>query len=212
MNIHRSAHVYNTRREQRKEATTRSGATAPTERHCADKARHTKREQDKISIQRGSQNIPPDWESPQDTLETLLISSTENCVSKCYPHGTPWQQQGDKEPKEKQNTPKRVETRFKTRQLQHNRNGARADANIHKAFAYKYLSNNFCTVVEEWTHGYFCLRYFSSSTHFDLVIRLAQKAWRLQCVLVFLHDLGSRDSRLIPVDSLPLLLIQLSRA
>ena len=43
MNIHRSAHVHDTRREQRKEATTRSGATAPTERHCADKARHTKK-------------------------------------------------------------------------------------------------------------------------------------------------------------------------
>ena len=42
MNIHRSAHVHDTRREQRKEATTRSGATAPTERHCADKARHQK--------------------------------------------------------------------------------------------------------------------------------------------------------------------------
>ena len=115
MNIHRSAHVLDTRREQRKEATTRSGATAPTERHCADKARHNKREQDKISILRGSQNLPPDWDSPQDMLETLT-SLTENCVSNCYQHGTPWQQQGNKE---KQNTPKRVETRFKTRQLQH---------------------------------------------------------------------------------------------
>ena len=37
----------------------------------------------------------------------------------CYPHGTPWQQQGDRGPKEKQNTPKHVETRFKTLQLQH---------------------------------------------------------------------------------------------
>ena len=71
MNIHRSAHVHDTRREQRKEATTRSGATAPTERHCADQARHTKSDQDKISILCGSQNIPPDWESPQDMLETL---------------------------------------------------------------------------------------------------------------------------------------------
>ena len=60
MNIHRSAHVHDTRREQRKEATMRSGATAPTERHCAGQARHTKREQDKISTLRGSQNIPPD--------------------------------------------------------------------------------------------------------------------------------------------------------
>ena len=64
MNIHRSAHVHDTSREQRKEATTRSGVTAPTERHCADKARHNKREPDKISILRGSQNIPLDWESP----------------------------------------------------------------------------------------------------------------------------------------------------
>ena len=43
MNTHRNAHVHDTRREQRKEATTRSGATAPTERHCADNARHTKK-------------------------------------------------------------------------------------------------------------------------------------------------------------------------
>ena len=54
-----------------------------------------------------------------------------------------------------------------------------------KPFACKYLSNNICTVVEEWHHGYFCLGCFSSSTHFDLVMRLPQKAWR-QCVLVFL--------------------------
>ena len=71
MNIHKSAHAHDTRREQRKEATTRSGATAPTERHCADKARHTKKEQVKISILHGSQNIPPDWDSPQDMLATL---------------------------------------------------------------------------------------------------------------------------------------------
>ena len=96
MNIHRCAHVHDTRREQRKEATTRTGATAPTERHCADKARHTKREQDNISILRGSQNILPDWDSPQD-----MLSSTENGVSSCYQHET-WQQQGDREPKEKQ--------------------------------------------------------------------------------------------------------------
>ena len=30
-----------------------------------------KREQDKISILRGSQNLPLDWDSPQDMLETL---------------------------------------------------------------------------------------------------------------------------------------------
>ena len=40
----------------------------------------------------------------------------------------------------------------------------REDANIHKTFACKYLSNNICTGVEEWTHGYFRLGYFSSST------------------------------------------------
>ena len=94
-----------------------------------------------------------------------------------------------------------------------------------------------CTVVEEWTHGYFCFGYFFSLTHFDLVIRLAQKAWR-QRVPVFAHDLGSRGGncirllantglfpstgdrylfllqrRLIPFDdSSPLLLFQFSRA
>ena len=112
--------------------------------------------------------------------------------------------------------------------------GTRVDANIYKTFACRYLSNNICTVVEEWTHGYFCLGYFPSSTQFDLVMRLAQKAWR-QCALVFVHDLGFRDGncigllantglflstgnrhlflpqrRLIRFDSLPRLLIQFS--
>ena len=63
----------------------------------------------------------------------------------------------------------------------------RLDANIRKAIACKYFSNNICTVVEEWNHDYFCLGYLSSPTHFDLVIRLARKAWR-QCVLVLAHD------------------------
>ena len=48
----------------------------------------------------------------------------------------------------------------------------REDANIHKAIACKYLSNNICTVVEEGT-------------------LMAQKVWRL-CVLVFAHVLGFR--------------------
>ena len=74
--------------------------------------------------------------------------------------------------------------------------GTRADANIHKAFSYKYLSNNICTVVEELHHGYFCLGYFFSSTHFDLVTLMAQKVWRLW-VLVFAHDLGSRAGNCI---------------
>ena len=69
--------------------------------------------------------------------------------------------------------------------------GTRADANIHKAFACRYPSNNICTVVEEWIHGYFCLGCFSSLTHFYLVNGLALKVWR-QCVLIFAHDLGSR--------------------
>ena len=81
MNIHKSAHVHDTRREQRKEGTTRSGVTAPTERHCADQARHTKWEQDKISTLRGSQNIPPDWESPEEMLETLRFPQQKTvCV------------------------------------------------------------------------------------------------------------------------------------
>ena len=42
-------------------------------------------------------------------------------------------------------------------------------------------------VCRRWTYGYFCLGYFSSSTHFDLAIRLAQKVWR-QWVLVFAHE------------------------
>ena len=67
----------------------------------------------------------------------------------------------------------------------------REDANIHKAIACKYLSNNICTVVGEWHHGYFRLGYLSSSTHFDLVSLMARKLWR-QCVLVFAHDLGFR--------------------
>ena len=57
-----------------KEGTTRSGATAPTERDYADKApeRNTQREQDKISILSGSQNIPPGHlDSAQDMPETL---------------------------------------------------------------------------------------------------------------------------------------------
>ena len=49
------------------------------------------------------------------------------------------------------------------------------------------FSNNICTVVEEWHHGYFCLGYFFSSTHFDLVTLRAQNVWWLW-VLVFAHD------------------------
>ena len=69
-------------------------------------------------------------------------------------------------------------------------------ANTHMAFACKYLSKNTYTVVEEWTHSYFCLGYFSPSKHFDLVIRLAEKVWR-HCVLFSGHDLGFRDGNCI---------------
>ena len=119
MNIHRSAHVHDTRREQRKEATTRSGATAPTERHCADKARHKKGSKTKSPFCVVLTTYHLTGIHHKTCLKHSIISSTENCVSNCYQHGTPWQQQGKREPKEKQNTPKRVETRFKTRQLQH---------------------------------------------------------------------------------------------
>ena len=64
------------------------------------------------------------------------------------------------------------------------------DANTHKAIACKHLSNNICTVVEEWHHVTFCLGYFFSSTHFDLVSLMAQKVWRhcglLLCTIVTL--------------------------
>ena len=69
--------------------------------------------------------------------------------------------------------------------------GTWANANLHKAFACKYPSDNIYTIFEEWTHGYCCLGYFSSSTHFYLVKGLAPKVWRL-CVLVLAHDLGYR--------------------
>ena len=112
----------------------------------------------------------------------------------------------------------------------------REDANIHKTIACKYSSNNICTVVEEWAHGYFCFGQLSSSTHFDLVTRVARKVWR-QCVMVFAHDRESHAGKLIgllsntgrllssgnrhlivfprktiPFDSLSLLLIQFSHA
>ena len=114
--------------------------------------------------------------------------------------------------------------------------GTRADANIHKEFACRYPSNNICTVVEQWIHGYLCLGCFSSPTHFYFVKGLARKVIR-QCVLVFAHDLGLRGGncngllantglflstgnrylfllqrQLIPCDSWPLLLIQFSYA
>ena len=67
--------------------------------------------------------------------------------------------------------------------------GTRADANIHKAFARKYLSKKYVHRCRRMDHGYFCLGYFSCSTH--LVKGLARKVWR-QCVLGFANDLGFR--------------------
>ena len=52
----------------------RQGASAPTKRD-------TQREQDKISILRGSQNIPPGHlDSPQDMPVTLFFPQPKNCV------------------------------------------------------------------------------------------------------------------------------------
>ena len=87
----------------------------------------------------------------------------------------------------------------------------REDGNIHKAISCKFLSNNICTVVEEWHHDYFCLGYFFSSTHFELVTLKAQKVWR-QCVLVFAHDryshAGSCTAFLLSTDCKLLVLFQ----
>ena len=58
----------------------------------------------------------------------------------------------------------------------------REDANTHKVISYKYLPNSICTVVEEWHHGYFCLGYFFSSTHFDLVT-LTRRVERLSVLV-----------------------------
>ena len=44
-----------------------------------------------------------------------------------------------------------------------------------------------CTDVGEWTMLNFCLGYFFSSTHFDLMTLMARKVWR-HCGPVFVHD------------------------
>ena len=51
-----------------------------------------------------------------------------------------------------------------------------------------------CTVVEEWTHGYLCLGCFTSSTHFDLVIRLLRRCGG-SVFWFFAHDLGFRGDK-----------------
>ena len=65
------------------------------------------------------------------------------------------------------------------------------------------FSNNICTVVEEWHHGYFCLGYFSSSTHFDLVVRLAQKVWRLWVLVCARSLLSCRKLHWSPCEHWP---------
>ena len=76
----------------------------------------------------------------------------------------------------------------------------REDANIHKAIACQCLSKNICTFVGEWTHDYFCLGYFSSSTHFYLVKRMARKVWR-HCGLVVGHARYSHAGNCIGIPS-----------
>ena len=131
MNIHRSAHVQDTRREQRKEATTHSGATAPTERHCADQARHTKREQDKISILRGSQNIPLDCNHHKTCLKHSSFLNRKLCpiVTHMEHHGN---SKGTGNRRKNKRRQKRVETRFKTRQLQQKNRLYRKDGKYEK--------------------------------------------------------------------------------
>ena len=81
--------------------------------------------------------------------------------------------------------------------------GTRADANIHNSFACKFPSNNICTVVEGWTHGYLCLGYFSSSTHFNLAGLFLTTGNRYFFLL---------QRWTITLDSLSLLLTQFSHA
>ena len=72
------------------------------------------REQDKISVLRGSPNMPPNWESPQNMLETLSFPQQKTVC----PLVTHMEHHGNSKGtgKKKQKTPQRVETRFKTRQ------------------------------------------------------------------------------------------------
>ena len=80
--------------------------------------------------------------------------------------------------------------------------GTLADAFTHKAFACRYFSNNICTVVEEWTHGYLSLGYFFHDT-FRHVTRMAQKVWR-HCVLFFLRTIITLmpETALVPLRTL----------
>ena len=108
----------------RHKASTKEGSNNALGRHCANR---TPLRWQGATHQKGArQNLHSAWFSKHTTwlgfttrhAWNTLISSTENCVSNCYQRGTPWQQQGDREPKENKIRPKRVETRFKTLQLQ----------------------------------------------------------------------------------------------
>ena len=112
--------------------------------------------------------------------------------------------------------------------------GTRADANIHKAIACRYLSNLICTVVGEWTHDYFCLGYFDTRRPVDTVgsegvaalcsgscardrYCHAGNCTGLTCEHWPFSFTGNRclfllQRQLIPFNSLPLLLFQFSRA
>ena len=99
-------------------ARTKEGSNNAHGRHCADQARHNKREQTKSPFCVVLKTYHLTGNHHKTCLKHSNFLNRKLCVN-CYPHGTPWQQQGDREPKEKQKTPQRVETRFKTRQLQH---------------------------------------------------------------------------------------------
>ena len=98
-----------------KEGTTHSGATAPTERDYADKPTEhdTEREQDKISILRGSQNIHHNTCILHKTclkhsnFLNRKILCTWNIMAIAIEQGTEETQ--------------RVETRFKIQHFQHHR-------------------------------------------------------------------------------------------
>ena len=107
-------------RRKPKEGTTRSGATAPTERNCADKA--PVRQQS--ATHKGSKTKSPfcvvlktyhldTWILHKTCLKHFNFLNRKFCAQS-FLHGTSWQQQWDRELKKTQE----VETRFKTRQLQ----------------------------------------------------------------------------------------------
>ena len=110
----------------RHKARTKEGSNNAHGRHCANRAPLRR---PGATHKKGSKTKSPfcvvlkTYHLTGNHHETCLKNSNflnrKLCVSNCYPHGTPWQQQGDREPKEKQKTPQQVETRFKTRQLQH---------------------------------------------------------------------------------------------